>query len=57
MDGATTTTILSGVINAQMLSGVFNELVSLLPIVIPVIIGFLAVRKGLAFVLGSLRRA
>lgn len=56
MDGATTT-ILSGVINAQMLSGVFNELVSLLPIVIPVIIGFLAVRKGLAFVLGSLRRA
>lgn len=56
MDGATTT-ILSGVINAQMLSGVFNELVSLLPVVIPVIIGFLAVRKGLAFVLGSLRRA
>lgn len=57
MDGGTTTTILTGVINAQMLSGVFNELVSLLPVVIPCVIGFLSIRKALSFVLGSLRRA
>lgn len=56
MEGAATT-VLSGVINANMLSGVFNELVALLPVVIPTIIGFIAVRKGLSFVLGSLRRA
>lgn len=54
---AEASTVLGGVITAQMLSGVFNELVALLPVVIPVIIGFLAVRKGLSFVLGSLRRA
>ena len=33
-----------------MLSGVLSEITSLLPIVIPVMIGFIAIRKGIAFV-------
>lgn len=39
------------------LSGILTEVISLLPIVIPTIIGFLAVRKGISFLIGSLRRA
>lgn len=57
MDSATTTTILGNVITSNMLSGVFNELVGVLPVVIPAVISFLAVRKALSFVLGSMRRA
>lgn len=48
--GATSTAVLSKVVTAQMLSGVLSEITSLLPIVIPVMIGFIAIRKGIAFV-------
>lgn len=48
--GATTTAVLSKVVTADMLSGVLSEITSLLPIVIPVMIGFIAIRKGIAFV-------
>lgn len=50
MDGATSTAVLSKVVTAEMLSGVLSEITSLLPIVIPVMIGFIAIRKGIAFV-------
>ncbi len=50
MEGATSTAVLSKVVTAQMLSGVLSEITSLLPIVIPVMIGFIAIRKGIAFV-------
>lgn len=39
------------------LTVVLNEVLGLLPTVIPTIIGFLALRKGLSFLIGSLRRA
>lgn len=39
------------------LTGVLNEVLALLPVTIPVIISFLALRKGLSFLIGSLRRA
>lgn len=39
------------------LTTVLNEVISLLPTTIPVIITFLGIRKGLAFLIGSLRRA
>ena len=45
----TATTVLSSIVNANMLSGVLNEITSLLPIVIPVMITFIAIRKGIAF--------
>ena len=48
--GATSTAVLSKVVTAEMLSGVLSEITSLLPIVIPVMIGFIAIRKGIAYV-------
>lgn len=40
-----------------MLSGVLNEIVGLLPVVVPTMIGFIGLRKGISFVLGMLRAA
>ena len=50
-------TTLSGIVTSSMLSGVLDEIVGLLPVVIPVMIGFIALRKGLSFVMGMLRAA
>ncbi len=41
--------MLSTIVTAEMLGGVLNEITGLLPIVIPVMITFIAVRKGIAF--------
>lgn len=51
------TTTLANIVTSDMLKGVLNEIVGLLPVVIPVSISFLALRKGIAFVLSSIRRA
>lgn len=48
---------LATVITDDLLTGVFAQIGNLIPIVLPVIVGFLAFRKGLSFVLGSIRRA
>ena len=40
-----------------MLGGVLDEIVGLLPIVLPVSIGFIALRKGVGFVLNMLHSA
>lgn len=53
----TTATGLAAVVTSSMLSGVLDEIVGLLPVVIPVMIGFIALRKGIAFVIGSMRSA
>lgn len=45
-----TTGVLSTIVTADMLQGVLTEIVDLLPIVIPVMIGFIAIRKGISFV-------
>ena len=45
-----TTGVLSNIVTADMLQGVLTEIVDLLPIVIPVMIGFIAIRKGISFV-------
>lgn len=55
--GETTTGVLAGVINAEMLGGVLDEVVSVLPIAIPVLIGFIGLRKGISFVTHTLRSA
>lgn len=54
---ASATTTLSGVITAEMLNGVFSEILALLPVVIPVMVSFLALRKGISFVRGILEAA
>ena len=49
--------MLKSVITAEMLGGVMDEITGLLPIVIPVMIGFIAIRKGIAFVQSVLHSA
>lgn len=44
------TSALSSVVTADLLGGVLDEIVALLPVCIPVMIGFIALRKGIAFV-------
>lgn len=49
--------MLDGVITAEMLSGVFDEIVGLVPVVFPVMISFIALRKGISFVSNMLHSA
>lgn len=42
--------MLKEIVTAEMLQGVLSEITDLLPVVIPVMITFIAVRKGIAFV-------
>lgn len=44
-------------ISAHLTENVLGQVTGLLPIVIPVIIGFIAFRKGYKFLKGSLRSA
>ena len=41
--------------NSAMLKGVLNEIITLLPLLLPVLISFLAIRKGIMFTLQTLR--
>lgn len=54
---ATGATGLSSVVTQDMLSGVLDEVIALLPIAIPVVISFIALRKGISFLIGILRSA
>ena len=49
--------MLKTVVTAEMLGGVLDEIVGLLPIVIPVMIGFIALRKGISFIQSILHSA
>lgn len=53
----TATTVLSGIVKAETLSGVLSEITGLLPVVIPVMITFIAVRKGISFLQNILHSA
>lgn len=58
MEGAAASSLaLASVVTSDMVSGVLSEVVGLLPVVIPAMIGFIAIRKGVSFVLGMLRSA
>lgn len=56
-DGASTTTSLSSVITADSISGVMTEITSLLPVILPTIIGFMAFRKGWTWFKGQIKGA
>lgn len=45
---------LSGIVDSGMMSGVLDQVVSILPVVLVVIIGFIAIRKGISFLRGFL---
>lgn len=51
------TSVLSKIVTGDMLAGVLTEITSLLPIVIPVMIGFIAIRKGIGFLSSILHSA
>lgn len=49
--------MLAEVITSPMLAGVLEEVVGLLPVCIPVLITFIGLRKGIAFVQSILHSA
>lgn len=51
------TGVLSSVVTSSMLSGVLTEITSLLPVCIPVMVSFIAIRKGISFVRDILHSA
>ncbi|MCD8039806.1 MAG: hypothetical protein LUE96_12105 [Lachnospiraceae bacterium] len=51
------TSQLSGVVTEDLLSGVFDEVIALLPVCIPVMVGFIALRKGISFIQSILHSA
>lgn len=57
LTSATTSNSVASAIQGTDLSGILNEIISLLPVVLPVVVGFIGVRKGISFLIGSLRRA
>ena len=50
-------TVLSPIVTADLLNGVFDEIVALLPVCIPVMVSFLAIRKGISFIRGIVQAA
>ena len=48
---------LSGIVTTQMMSGVLDEILGLRPVVIPVMIGFIGLRKGISFLQSVLHSA
>lgn len=57
LTSATTSNSVATAISGTDLTGILNEIISLLPVVLPVVVGFIGVRKGISFLIGSLRRA
>ena len=49
--------MLKTIITADMLGGVLNEFVGLFPVAIPVLITFIALRKGISFIQSILHSA
>lgn len=49
--------LLTGVIKDMPLKNVLNELISVLPVLIPCVIALIAIRKGIKFTLATLRTA
>lgn len=56
-EGAATVKMLGDIVTADMLSGITSQVMSVLPVVIPVGVTFMAIRKGINFLFGSLSRA
>ena len=51
------TSVLGKVVTEEMLGGVLNEILGILPICVPVMITFIALRKGIAFIQSILHSA
>lgn len=55
--GETAATVLNTVVTSDMIGGVLDEIIGLLPILLPVMITFIGIRKGIGFVTSALRSA
>lgn len=53
----TAAVMLGDIVTADMLSGVLEQVVDLLPVILPVMITFLGLRKGISFVMSMLHSA
>lgn len=49
--------MLDTIVTAEMLSGVLDEVVGLLPLALPVMITFIGLRKGISFITSILHSA
>ena len=47
--------LISNSVTSDMMNGIMEQITSLLPIVLPVLVGVLAFRKGLSFFIGMIR--
>jgi uncharacterized membrane protein (DUF441 family) len=54
---ANPTATLSSTITTTMLQGIFTEFMALVAIAVPVVVSFLAFKKGWRWVTGSIRKA
>ena len=57
MESAASSGVLATVITSKMLQGVLDEIVGVLPVCVPVMITFIALRKGIAFIQSILHSA
>lgn len=57
MESAASSGVLATVITSEMLQGVLDEILGVLPVCIPVMITFIALRKGIAFIQSILHSA
>ncbi len=56
-DAGDTELVLASIVTQSMLQGALDEVIGLLPVALPVSISFMAVRKGLSWLFGVLKRA
>lgn len=54
---AAETSVLSKVVTSEMMGGALDEVIALLPVAIPVMIGFIGIRKGISFLRSVLASA
>lgn len=53
----TTTSVLAPALENVSLTGVYNEYVALIPVLIPVAVACIAIKKGIGFLLSTLQNA
>lgn len=57
MEATTAITQLSSIVTADMISGVLDQVVGLLPVVLPAMITFIGLRKGISWLQSMLQSA
>lgn len=57
METAVSAAQLASVVTADMMQGVMNEILGLLPVALPVMVGMIGLRKGISFLQSVLHSA